>query len=229
MNGTPAEYDYLLLCDGSSIDKNNYPDLCDKLGGNVLPNLVGKFDQMMNPSSGSINVDIGPSLGFKKGEISSLMFMLNTEENGPWDRANYISKTIVDKYQNNITGRMYICDTFSTNVSSTTSRMNNLFLYRSIGTYNFAENRHNSYFDYSNFAGENYQHRIYVDTNGNVIKTVDIYKDNFDPFSPTPTFPSDSENAETQSLDQSDSESEIKQSSSNSTTSSSINYYICYA
>lgn len=42
--GTPAEYDYLLLCDGSQISAELYPELVKVLGGNTLPNLVdGKF------------------------------------------------------------------------------------------------------------------------------------------------------------------------------------------
>lgn len=42
--GTPAEYDYLLLCDGSQISAELYPELVAVLGGNALPNLTdGKF------------------------------------------------------------------------------------------------------------------------------------------------------------------------------------------
>lgn len=41
--GTPAEYDYLLLCDGSQISAKLYPELVKVLGGNTLPNLVGRF------------------------------------------------------------------------------------------------------------------------------------------------------------------------------------------
>ena len=41
---TPAEYDYLLLCDGSQISAELYPELVKVLGGNILPNLAdGKF------------------------------------------------------------------------------------------------------------------------------------------------------------------------------------------
>lgn len=41
--GTPAEYDYLLLCDGSQISAELYPELVEVLGGNTLPDLVGRF------------------------------------------------------------------------------------------------------------------------------------------------------------------------------------------
>lgn len=41
--GTPAEYDYLLLCDGSQISAELYPELVAVLGGNTLPDLVGRF------------------------------------------------------------------------------------------------------------------------------------------------------------------------------------------
>ena len=41
--GTPAEYDYLLVCDGSKISAELYPELVKVLGGNTLPDLVGRF------------------------------------------------------------------------------------------------------------------------------------------------------------------------------------------
>lgn len=41
--GTPAEYDCLLLCDGSQISAELYPELVKVLGGNTLPDLVGRF------------------------------------------------------------------------------------------------------------------------------------------------------------------------------------------
>ena len=43
MWGTPTEYDYLLLCDGSQISAELYPELVAVLGGNTLPDLVGRF------------------------------------------------------------------------------------------------------------------------------------------------------------------------------------------
>lgn len=43
MWGTPAEYDYLLLCDGSQISAELYPELVAVLGGNTLPDLIGRF------------------------------------------------------------------------------------------------------------------------------------------------------------------------------------------
>ncbi len=41
--GTPAEYDYLLLCDGSQISAELYPELAAVLDGNTLPDLLGRF------------------------------------------------------------------------------------------------------------------------------------------------------------------------------------------
>lgn len=43
MWSTPADYDYLLLCDGSQISKELYPELVKVLGKNTLPDLVGRF------------------------------------------------------------------------------------------------------------------------------------------------------------------------------------------
>lgn len=41
---TPKEQDYLLLCDGSQISAELYPELVAVLGNNTLPNLIdGKF------------------------------------------------------------------------------------------------------------------------------------------------------------------------------------------
>ena len=50
MWGTPAEYDYLLLCDGSQISEELYPELVRVLGGNTLPNLIGRFLEGANTS-----------------------------------------------------------------------------------------------------------------------------------------------------------------------------------
>ena len=41
----PKDYEYLLLCDGSTISEENYPELVAVLGGTQLPNLVGRFLQ----------------------------------------------------------------------------------------------------------------------------------------------------------------------------------------
>lgn len=50
MWGTPAEYDYLLLCDGSQISEELYPELVRVLGGGTLPNLIGRFLEGANTS-----------------------------------------------------------------------------------------------------------------------------------------------------------------------------------
>ena len=41
----PKDYEYLLLCDGSTISKKNYPELVAVLGGTQLPNLIDRFLQ----------------------------------------------------------------------------------------------------------------------------------------------------------------------------------------
>ena len=43
--GEPQAWDYLLLCDGSTVSADNYPELCSVLGGNVLPNLIDRVLQ----------------------------------------------------------------------------------------------------------------------------------------------------------------------------------------
>lgn len=43
--GEPRDYEYLLLCDGSTISEENYPELCELLGGTQLPNLIGRVLQ----------------------------------------------------------------------------------------------------------------------------------------------------------------------------------------
>lgn len=43
--GEPKAWDYLLLCDGSTVSADNYPELCKALGGNTLPNLIDRFLQ----------------------------------------------------------------------------------------------------------------------------------------------------------------------------------------
>lgn len=53
--GTPAEYDYLLLCDGSQISAELYPELVKVLGSNTLPNLVdGKFLEGSTLKTGTV-------------------------------------------------------------------------------------------------------------------------------------------------------------------------------
>ena len=41
----PKDYEYLLLCDGSTISEENYPELVAVLGGTQLPNLINRFLQ----------------------------------------------------------------------------------------------------------------------------------------------------------------------------------------
>ena len=41
----PKDYEYLLLCDGSTISEENYPELIAVLGGTQLPNLIDRFLQ----------------------------------------------------------------------------------------------------------------------------------------------------------------------------------------
>lgn len=43
--GEPKDYEYLLLCDGSTISATDYPELCAVLGGTQLPNLIGRVLQ----------------------------------------------------------------------------------------------------------------------------------------------------------------------------------------
>ena len=41
----PKDYEYLLLCDGSTISDENYPELVAVLGGTQLPNLIDRVVQ----------------------------------------------------------------------------------------------------------------------------------------------------------------------------------------
>lgn len=41
----PKDYEYLLLCDGSTISEENYPELVAVLGRTQLPNLIDRFLQ----------------------------------------------------------------------------------------------------------------------------------------------------------------------------------------
>ena len=42
---TPPDYEHLLLCDGQTISADDYPELVEVLGSNVLPNLNGRVLQ----------------------------------------------------------------------------------------------------------------------------------------------------------------------------------------
>ena len=41
----PKDYEHLLLCDGSTISEENYPELVAVLGGTQLPNLIDRVVQ----------------------------------------------------------------------------------------------------------------------------------------------------------------------------------------
>lgn len=42
---TPPDYEHLILCDGQIISADDYPELVEALGSNVLPNLNGRVLQ----------------------------------------------------------------------------------------------------------------------------------------------------------------------------------------
>lgn len=71
MWGTPAEYDYLLLCDGSQISAELYPELVAVLGGNTLPDLVGRFLE----GAGSAGVYKEAGLPNIEGQVNAVLYL----------------------------------------------------------------------------------------------------------------------------------------------------------
>lgn len=69
--GTPAEYDYLLLCDGSQISAELYPELVKVLGGNTLPDLVGRFLE----GAGSAGVYKEAGLPNIEGQVNAVLYL----------------------------------------------------------------------------------------------------------------------------------------------------------
>lgn len=69
--GTPAEYDYLLLCDGSQISAELYPELVAVLGENTLPDLLGRFLE----GAGSAGVYKEAGLPNIEGQVNAVLYL----------------------------------------------------------------------------------------------------------------------------------------------------------
>lgn len=82
--GSPKSQDYLLLCDGSTINSSLYPELVSVLGSNTLPNLISRFLEGSNTSGRYISAGLPNITGtivqcptfeyFKDGGQGSLKF-----------------------------------------------------------------------------------------------------------------------------------------------------------
>ena len=70
MMGTPASYDYMLLCDGSIINSTNYADLVSVLGGTTLPNLIGRFLEGGKTSGSYVNAGLPNVYGTFVNELA---------------------------------------------------------------------------------------------------------------------------------------------------------------
>lgn len=68
----PKDYEYLLLCDGSTISEENYPELVAVLGGTQLPNLIDRFLQG-SATAGTYKAAGLPNI---EGEIETLQTAL---------------------------------------------------------------------------------------------------------------------------------------------------------
>lgn len=108
--GTPAEYDYLLLCDGSQISAELYPELVKVLGGNTLPDLVGRFLEGAG-SAGEYKEAGLPNITGSINKTQSGLSLMNGEKTSiKIDRAlsaifgNYIIPGTTGATGNNITG-----------------------------------------------------------------------------------------------------------------------------
>lgn len=70
MMGTPASYDYMLLCDGSTISSTNYADLVSVLGKTTLPNLIDKFLEGGKTSGSYVNAGLPNIYGTFVNELA---------------------------------------------------------------------------------------------------------------------------------------------------------------
>ena len=79
----PKDYEYLLLCDGSTISEDNYPELVAVLGGTQLPNLIDRFLQG-SATAGTYKAAGLPNI---EGSISSIFNTSDSAGNaGTWDK-----------------------------------------------------------------------------------------------------------------------------------------------
>lgn len=67
---TPPDYEHLLLCDGQTISAEDYPELVEALGSNVLPNLNGRVLQGGN-TAGEYKEAGLPNIEGTIGQIAS--------------------------------------------------------------------------------------------------------------------------------------------------------------
>ena len=107
--GTPKEQDYLLLCDGSTISSNLYPELVSVLGSNTLPNLISRFLEGSNTSgqyksAGLPNItgEIGPVQFMNIDMQSSLgqwVGSLKLNDNGPFGSSYFGDGFRIEDYK----------------------------------------------------------------------------------------------------------------------------------
>ena len=111
--GTPAEYDYLLLCDGSQISAELYPELVKVLGGNTLPNLIdGKFLEgyiqsgvVFGPGLPNISGAAGPYFTSDYGQSGALYTTYQSVKNlGGGSPASYFNIVLDAHASNSIYG-----------------------------------------------------------------------------------------------------------------------------
>ena len=120
MWGTPAEYDYLLLCDGSQISAELYPELVKVLGGNTLPDLVRRFLE----GAGSAGEYKEAGLPNIKGEIT------NNSEYGIFDNRDiygFITSGAFYKTQTSKTRHFSVASVPSCNFGIDASRSNSIY------------------------------------------------------------------------------------------------------
>ena len=82
----PKDYEYLLLCDGSTISEENYPELVAVLGGTQLPNLIDRVVQgaatagtykaagLPNITGGLIQNDYGYGVSLQSTRVEGALY-----------------------------------------------------------------------------------------------------------------------------------------------------------
>ena len=119
--GTPAEYDYLLLCDGSQISAELYPELVKVLGGNTLPDLVGRFLE----GAGSAGDYKEAGLPNIKGEITNTPGGYGILDNRP--NYMYITSGAFYKIQTSQSVNYQVASASSCNFGIDASKSNHIY------------------------------------------------------------------------------------------------------
>lgn len=115
----PVDYDYLLLCDGSTIDEELYPELVKAIGGTKLPDMQGRFLQGDNGAAMQYREAGLPNITGNLESADYEIFSAGIKSDGALD--------VIYKQQNYQTSPTYLPDTCSRIITFDASKSNTIY------------------------------------------------------------------------------------------------------